>query len=105
MKRAIAFVGTALFSAVLLAGPAAAHVIVVSPPGGGTGHQGWVGSPAEGIPGQGNGLVLGGPTGETVLSPAHVKGLVTACESIRGQGRAAANIFGPPSPAGCPHGT
>lgn len=105
MKRAIGFIVAAFVALAMLAVPAGAHVIVVDTPGEGTGHAGWVGSPAAGIPGQGGVLVLGGPTGETVLSPAHVHGLVNACEAIRAQGRAAVDIFGPPTPAGCPHGT
>lgn len=105
MRRIIVVLSVAVAAVVMLAVPASAHVIVVDAPGGGDGHVGWVGSPAEGIPGQGQGLILGGPTGETVLSPSHAKGLNTACEAIRAQGRAAVDIFGPPTPAGCPHGT
>ena len=105
MKRALVSAVICAAAVVSLSVPAGAHVIVVDTPGEGAGHSGWAGSPAAGIPGQGEGLVLGGHTGETVLSPAHVKGLVSACEAIRAHGQAAVDIFGPPTPAGCPHGT
>lgn len=101
MRRAIGFVIAVLALAVWFAFPANAHVQVNN-----HGHgAGWVGSPADGIPGQGKALVQGGPTGETTLSPAHVKGLNRACEALMANGNDAVMIFGPPSPAGCPHGT
>jgi hypothetical protein len=106
MKRSIrrAAVGLAVAVAVTggIAAPASAHILVVNPPGGET-KVNWVGGGA--LPGQGQGLVPGGPTGSYLQSPAHAKGLNQACESIRSNGQAAADIFGPPTPAGCPHGT
>lgn len=101
MRRVIGFVIALLALAAMFAFPASAHVQVNNHGKG----SGWVGSPAEGIPGQGNGLILGGPTGETTLSPAHAKGLNTACEALKANGNTAVQIFGPPTPAGCPHGT
>ena len=94
------------------AGPAAAHVIVVSPPNGNTvaTHGGaplgaWVGGPPLPASAAGAGLIAGGPGGDWTLTPAHDAGLNSACEAQRAGGRSAASIFGPPSPAGCPHGT
>lgn len=101
MRRIIGFAIGVLALAAMFAFPASAHVQVND-----HGHgSGWVGSPAEGIPGKGKALVPGGPTGQTTLSPAHVKGLNTACEALKAHGNAAVQIFGPPSPAGCSHGT
>jgi hypothetical protein len=97
---------TALVSLVLimaLASPAAAHVQVVDPPGKDDAKVGWVGGPA--LPGHGQGLIPGGPTGEVLLTPAHAGGLIQACEAIRSQGQAAVDIWGPPGPGGCAHGT
>ena len=89
----------------LFAGTASAHVRVVDPPGVGEPAGGWVGSPADGIPGVGEGLVLGGADGQTTLSPSHAGGLNTACLALRAGGQAAVDIFGPPTPAGCNHGS
>jgi hypothetical protein len=86
-----------------LAGPAGAHNLVVDPPGDSEPKSGWVGGPA--LPGQGQGLIPGGPGGEVLLAPAHGGGLNQACTAMRAQGRAAADIYGPPGPGGCPHGT
>jgi hypothetical protein len=95
---------TMLFTIGLMAGPAAAHILVVTPPGAdGPANVGWVGGGE--LPGQGKGLVPGGPTGSYLQSPAHAKGLNSACEALRSNGQAAVDIFGPPSPAGCAHGT
>jgi len=94
----------AVFTAVLLtAAPASAHILVVDPPGSDEVKTVWVGGGA--LPGQGKGLVPGGPGGTIMQSPAHNKGLNTACEAIRAAGVAAVDIFGPPTPAGCAHGT
>jgi hypothetical protein len=102
MKR-IAVAVIALLVVTVGASPAAGHVLVVDPPGAADTKVGWVGGPA--LPGQGQGLIPGGPGGEVMLTPAHGGGLNQACASIRSQGNAAADIFGPPGPGGCPHGT
>jgi hypothetical protein len=102
MKKVFGFCVTACAALVVSAVPASAHVLVVEPPGGDV-KVGWVGGGP--LPGQGKGLVPGGPTGSYLQSPAHAKGLNQACESIRANGQAAVDIFGPPTPAGCPHGT
>jgi hypothetical protein len=103
-RRRIGVVITAMVLGLgLMVGPASAHVLVVSPPGADEPHVGWVGGGE--LPGQGEGLVPGGPTGESMLAPAHAKGLNSACEALRAHGNAAVQIFGPPTPAGCPHGT
>jgi hypothetical protein len=95
---------TMLFTIGLMAGPAAAHVLVVTPPGADEPvHEGWTGGGA--LPGQGEGLVPGGPGGIYLQSPAHEKGLNSACEALRSNGKAAVDMFGPPTPAGCAHGT
>lgn len=82
--------------------PASAHHIVVQPPS----HEepvvdGWVGGPA--LPGQGEGLIPGGPGGVYLQSPAHAKGLVTSCEAHRRNGNAVVDIAGPPF-GNCTHG-
>ena len=66
----------------LAASPAAAHIVVVSPPGGGDGTVRWVGA--------------GGA--------AHGAGLVHACMMTMGN-QSAAVFLAPPSFTGCVHGT
>lgn len=100
----------------LLVVPASAHVIKVHHPGSGEQIQthrssqfdvyngtlggGWVGGPV-GLPGQGKGLVLGGPGGDALMTPSHEGGLNASCESLEAN-PSAADIRGPgPS---CPHG-
>lgn len=89
----------------MIAGPAAAHILVVNPPpeGHGPSMKAQVGGGQ--LPGIGKGLIPGGPTGSYLQSPAHGGGLNTACESLRANGNEVVDIFGPPTPAGCPHGT
>lgn len=85
--------------------PASAHILVVDSPGGGGPDAVWVGGPA-GLKAEGKGLVAGGPTG-VMMPPSHVKSLVTACITIRDQGKAAVDIFGPNAPGApttCKHG-
>ena|SRR5919107_1425293 len=93
-----------------LPAPAAAHHLIVDPPGGGTATDHWVGGPEAGLPGSagGNGLHEA-PFG--LLPAAHSagpnddKGLVQACESTRSNPSAVS--FVPPGPPGfvdCHHG-
>jgi hypothetical protein len=101
MQRTVVVLAAVAALMFALAAPAAAHVLVVTPPGAEDPvHVGWVGGGA--LPGKGAGLIPGGPGGIYIQSPAHAKGLNTACES---SGSDVAAIFGPPTPAGCPHGT
>lgn len=109
MKRLITLLTIALFALAMLAGPAAAHHLTVNPPGGGEGpeEEAWVGGPV-GLPGQGQGLNHeGGPSQNETMTPAHDKGLVTACENLRDHGNSAVDIFGPAAPdvdTTCRHG-
>ena len=99
MKRRVAVLTAGLmFLAGPLAGVASAHYIEVNPPGDAEPKGGWVG--AMSIPGKGQGLITGGPPGqEMTMTPAHAKGLNTACESIRANGNGVVDIYGPPSHA------
>ncbi len=82
-----------------LASVAWAHTLTVTTPSGQE-KQVWVGALA--LPGQGKGLIPGGPTGEWLISPSHGKGLNVACEALEANGNGVADIRGPgPS---CPHG-
>lgn len=102
IRRTLVAFAVVTVTGAALAAPAGAHILVVDPPGDDE-KVVWVG--AGELPGKGQGLVPGGPTGSYLQSPSHAKGLNSACEALRANGRAAADIFGPPSPAGCPHGT
>lgn len=82
-----------------LAAPAAAHNLTVTPPGTGEAKHGWVG--ALDLPGKGKGLIPGGPGGTWTLTPAHAKGLNSACHALGGN--PVVDIRGPGGP-GCPHG-
>lgn len=78
------------------AGPAAAHFVEVRGE-----PKAFAGGGA--LPGQGAGLVPGGPPWAPIIqSPAHVKGLNTACYAIRDT-NAPIDIYGPGGP-GCEHG-
>lgn len=103
IKRLGVAITTGVAVIALSGAAASAHVLEVDPPGNGEPRSGWVGGPA--LPGQGKGLIPGGPGGQIMQSPAHGGGLNTACEALRSNGRSAVDIFGPPSPAGCAHGT
>ena len=91
----------------VIAGPAAAHILVIDPPGNGQGPaEGvWVGGGPLPESAEGGGLIAGGPSGAFEQPPAHGKGLNTACESLRANAKEVVDIFGPPTPDGCPHGT
>jgi hypothetical protein len=70
----------------VLAPTAAAHLIVVTPPGEGNGTAHWVsGGPNVFVPGQGQGLVEG-PAPGLMLPAAHALGLVHACMATMGNG-------------------
>lgn len=92
--------GTTLLVLVLMAlsSFALAHFLTVTTPSGKV-HVVWVG--AEDIPGQGQGLIAGGPGGVFTLTPAHAKGLNNACAAT--EGNDVVDIRGPGGP-GCPHG-
>ncbi|QBI19587.1 hypothetical protein ER308_08505 [Egibacter rhizosphaerae] len=110
--RAVVVLLATLLAVGMMAGPAAAHYLVVDPPGQDEAQVQWVGGPALPDATLGNealAVVGGGPDAGRMQSPAHEKGLNTACERMREQGRSAADIFGPPGPpmvptSGCPHG-
>jgi hypothetical protein len=81
------------------AGPVAAHNLTVEPKGNAEVKRGWVG--ALDVPGQGQGLIPGGPDGSWTLTPAHAKGLNTACYALE-ETPSVVDIRGP-GPQ-CPHG-
>ena len=114
-RTVMLLIAAALLLALMVA-PAAAHTLKVHHPNSGEQIQthrsaqfdwsnqglggGWVGGPV-GLPGQGEGLVLGGPGGDAPMTPSHVGGLNTSCESLE-TNPSVADIRGPgPS---CPHG-
>lgn len=102
VKRMAALAAATMLALATMATPASAHILVVDPPGAGDPAGGWVGGPA--LPGQGQGLIPGGPGGDHLQSPAHAKGLNTACHVQRTNDSSAVDIFGPGGP-GCPHGS
>lgn len=107
IRRLSVLAAATLMALGMIAGPAAAHILVVEPPGGGQGPEdvraGGGPLPAAA---KGQGLIGAGPGGIFGLqSPAHDGGLNTACESLRANGNGVVDIFGPPTPDGCPHGT
>lgn len=92
----------------LTAGPAAAHILVVDPPGDAdTTMVSGIGGGALPESAAGAGLIPGGPTGSYLQSPAHDGGLVTACERLRERGNGVVDLYGPTRPGGeltCRHG-
>lgn len=117
MQRVATSLIAAAMLLALLVVPAAAHVIKVHHPGSGEQIEthrstqfdvynemlggGWVGGPV-GLPGQGEGLVPGGPGGDALMTPSHESGLNTSCESLEAN-PSAADIRGPGG-EDCPHG-
>lgn len=89
----------ALLALVLVAGPAAAHNLTVTPPGKEEAKTNWVG--ALDLNEKGKGLIDGGPDGSWRIAPAHAKGLNTACYALE-DNPSAADIRGPGP--NCPHG-
>lgn len=101
----------------MLAGPASAHHLQVTPRGAGSGPDagpfepgGWVGGGPVPASERTQGLAPG-PEG-TLLPRSHATGLNTACEALRGHGNSVVDIYGPPPQAflppdvesGCAHG-
>ena len=99
MRRAFAATLSTAALILAIAAPAAAHNLTVSPPGNSDVKHGWVGG--LGLPGQGKGLIPGGPGGVWLISPAHAKGLNTACYALEAN-PSAVDIRGPGP--NCPHG-
>lgn len=103
IRRGTIIAATSAAALALSSAPATAHVVIIDPPGQDP-KEGCVGGPA--LPGKGQGLIPGGPPNAPIMqSPAHGKGLNTACETIRAHGNGVVDIFGPPTQAGCAHGT
>lgn len=106
MRRIVTLVAAALMVLGMLAGPAAAHHLVVDPPGAGEGPgaEAWVGGEPLPEDAQGRGLIPAGPGGVFGLqTPAHDSGLVSACENLLAHGNGVVGIFGP-GPTPCIHG-
>lgn len=101
-RRMVALLGATLLALSMLAGPAAAHILEVDPPGQEDPIWVWVGGPTLPEQAQGQGLV---PNPFGLQPPSHTTGLNTACHTLREHGHSVVDIFGPPTPAGCPHGT
>jgi hypothetical protein len=101
MRRTLAAMMSAALLLLVMALPAAAHNITVTPHGTGEAKHGWTGS--LGLPGQGKGLIPGGPGGAWLISPSHAKGLNTACYKLEAN-PSVVDIRGPGGP-GCPHGS
>jgi hypothetical protein len=99
LRRSFAATLSAAALILALAAPVAAHNLTVSPSGNSDAKHGWGG--ALGLPGQGKGLVPGGPGGTWMLSPAHAKGLNTACYVLEAN-PSVVDIRGPGP--NCPHG-
>lgn len=92
----------------LMAAPAAAHNLVVDPPGNDKVHERWIGGPILPAQAQGKGLFDAPPfpiaPADGLKQPAaHAKGLNNACKATKSN--STVTIFGPPTPAGCEHGT
>ena len=104
MRKLVLLLATLLVLG-LMAGPAAAHHLWVDAPGEPEAEAaphsedgGWVG--ALDIPGEGEGLVPGGPDGSWSLTPAHDGGLNEACERLE-DNPSVVDIRGPGP--GCEH--
>lgn len=89
MKRITTLAVGVLMVLAMMAGPASAHILVVQDGEVQThraerfGGFAWVGGNGQG----------------------HFEGLDVACEKQRDHGNSAVDIYGPPTDAGCPHGT
>jgi hypothetical protein len=98
MRRSLTSLLAALALVLALAAPAAAHIVVVDPPGAGDGPVVWVGGGP--VPGQG-GALLDSPIGK--LPPSHARGLVASCQATMAN-PSAVLILAPPYFTGCHHG-
>ena len=98
MKRTLITMAAASALMLALAGPAAAHSVVVDPPGQGEGPSVWVGGGP--VPGNG-GALLDSPVGK--LPPSHARGLVASCLAT-GANPSVVSILAPPYFTGCQHG-
>ena len=100
-KRVFTLLATTLLALGMMAVPAAAHVLVVDPPGQEEPVAGWVGGPTLPEQAQGQGLM---PNPFGLQPPSHAKGLNAACEALRTNGNGVVDMWGPPSPYTCQHG-
>lgn len=107
VRRTLAIGAAVLLVLAMMAGPAAAHILTVDPPGAGDGPPAgpfepgsWVGGGTLPSEAQGNGLI---PSPFGLQPPSHATGLNSACEALRENGNGVVDIFGPGGP-GCPHG-
>ena len=87
--------------ALVSAAPAPAHIIVVTPPGGGNGTSHWIGGGPLPAQAQGIGLFVN-PLGE-ILPPSHLNGLPHACMMLMDNSMAVV-FLAPPFFTGCHHG-
>lgn len=92
MRRPLVVLAGMSMTLGLLAGPASAHVITV--------RDGDVDT-HRGAPFEASGPWVGGHAS----AAPHMGGLNTACHALRATGVAAVDIWGPPGPGGCEHGT
>jgi hypothetical protein len=98
--RRVALLLVALFMMALMAGPAAAHVVTVTPPGNGGGTTGWVGPHPDNV---GRALENTFAPGTPHFGNEHsAGGLNHACEGAERSG--VADIRGPGGPS-CEHGS
>lgn len=115
MSRASKMVGLAAVAAVMSAiavfampaDTAEAHIRVVTPPSGVEVEPGWVGPLQAYFALEDQSAALDNVPDierfEDALFSAHSRGLNAACEA--NESNDTVDIFGPPTPAGCPHGT
>ncbi len=98
MKRLVVLLAATLIASGLMAGPAFAHILSVTPPGTDAHHEVWVGTNPEVLfetP-----APFKTPDPFTLFAP-HAGGLNAACAGA--ESSPAADIRGPGGP-GCPHG-
>lgn len=105
--RKLTLLALAIMLLGLLAGPAAAHNLEVTPKGNDKVITGWVGGGPLPEAAAGKGLIAGGPTGAYQQPPSHGKGLNTSCEATE-DNPSVVDIRGPAPPfiedPECPHG-
>ena len=103
MKRVLVTVLTAAGLTLAAAAPASAHVLVVDN-GQGEPKVQMVGGGPLPDSATGKGLVPGGRDGAYLQSPAHAKGLNSACTALRENGNGVVDMWGPPFAWSCNHG-